>query len=150
MFLTKKIILPPYTIKYEIWDTAGQERYHTLTPMYYRNAHAAVVVFDITSPQSFERAQKWVSELLEKANSGIIIALCGNKLDLEENRKVNMEDITKYAEQIGSFYIEVSAKLNHNIDKLFDEIAKRLPKQAPVLDNSLKLTEPKVQAGCGC
>jgi len=37
------------TVKFEIWDTAGQERYHSLAPMYYRGAHAAVVVFDITS-----------------------------------------------------------------------------------------------------
>ena len=46
-------------MKFEIWDTAGQERYHALTPMYYRNAHAAVVVFDISNMSSFERAQKW-------------------------------------------------------------------------------------------
>ena len=43
----------------QIWDTAGQERYHALTPMYYRNANAAVVVFDVSNVTSFERAQKW-------------------------------------------------------------------------------------------
>ena len=96
--------------------------------MYYRNAHAAVVVFDVTNSQSFERAQKWVTELLEKANSGIIIALCGNKVDLDDNRKVNAEDVKRYAEQIGSFYIEVSAKINLNIEKLFEDIANKLPK----------------------
>lgn len=36
------------TIKFEIWDTAGQERFHSLAPMYYRNAQAAVVVYDVT------------------------------------------------------------------------------------------------------
>lgn len=128
LFLTKKINIQNYVAKFEIWDTAGQERYHALTPMYYRNAHAAVVVFDVTSPQSYERAQKWVTELLEKANSGIVIALCGNKVDLDENRKVNVEEAKSYAEQIGSFYIEVSAKINLNIDKLFEDIANKLPK----------------------
>jgi small GTP-binding protein len=59
LFLTKKIQINGYTIKFEIWDTAGQERYHALTPMYYRNANAAVVVFDVTNSTSFERAQKW-------------------------------------------------------------------------------------------
>lgn len=97
--------------------------------MYYRNAHVAVVVFDVTNPQTYERAQKWVNELLEKANSGIIIALCGNKVDLDENRKVNAEEAQKYAEQIGSFYTEVSAKTNLNIDKLFEEVANKLPKR---------------------
>jgi Ras-related protein Rab-5C len=50
-----------YSIIFKIWDTAGQERYHALTPMYYRNANAAVVVFDVSNVTSFERAQKWYS-----------------------------------------------------------------------------------------
>jgi Ras-related protein Rab-5C len=95
--------------------------------MYYRNAHAAIVVFDVTNPQSFERAQKWIAELLEKAYSGIIIALCGNKVDLDESRRVSSEEAKKYAEQIGSFYIEVSAKINLNIEKLFEEVGEKLP-----------------------
>jgi GTPase SAR1 family protein len=40
-------------IKFEIWDTAGQERFHSLAPMYYRNAQAAVVVYDVTKAVSF-------------------------------------------------------------------------------------------------
>lgn len=59
LFLTKKIQINGYVVKFEIWDTAGQERYHALTPMYYRNANAAVVVFDVANSTSFERAQKW-------------------------------------------------------------------------------------------
>jgi Ras-related protein Rab-5C len=109
--------------------------------MYYRNAHAAVVVFDVTNPQSYERAQKWVAELLEKANSGIVIALCGNKVDLDENRKVNSDEVKKYADQIGSFYIEVSAKINLNIDKLFEDIANKLPKN--VVKKGEKLEDEK-------
>ncbi len=60
LFLTKKIQIQNHTIKFEIWDTAGQERYHALTPMYYRNAVAAIVVFDVSNASSFERAQKWL------------------------------------------------------------------------------------------
>ncbi len=96
MFLTKKIPIKGQTIKFEIWDTAGQERYRALTPMYYRNANAAVVVFDVSNSTSFELAQKWMSELLEKANPGIVIALCGNKVDLDE-RQVSVE--------VGIFFI---------------------------------------------
>jgi Ras-related protein Rab-5C len=59
LFLTKKIPIKNFIIKFEIWDTAGQERYHALTPMYYRNASAAIVVFDVSNSTSFERAQKW-------------------------------------------------------------------------------------------
>ncbi|KAJ9106914.1 hypothetical protein QFC20_003923 [Naganishia adeliensis] len=69
-------------IKFEIWDTAGQERFHSLAPMYYRNAAAAVVVYDITKASSLEKAKAWVNELQRQANPNIVIALVGNKLDL--------------------------------------------------------------------
>lgn len=118
--------------------------------MYYRNAHAAIVVFDVTSVQSYERAQKWVQELLEKANSGIVIALCGNKADLDENRKVDPEEAKRYAEQIGSFYTEVSAKINLNIEKLFEDIANKLPKNVP---EPIPLPNPKqdpIKYTCSC
>ena len=59
-FLRKNEELDEVTVKFEIWDTAGQERYHSLAQMYYKNAIAAVVVFDVTSRDSFEKCQKWV------------------------------------------------------------------------------------------
>merc|ERR1712195_323291 len=62
-FLTQNVSLNDYTVKFEIWDTAGQERYHSLAPMYYRGAAAAVVVYDITNADSFQRAKSWVKEL---------------------------------------------------------------------------------------
>ena len=48
-FFTQILSLPEATLKFDIWDTAGQERYHSLAPMYYRGAAAAIVVYDITS-----------------------------------------------------------------------------------------------------
>lgn len=48
-FLTQSVCLDDTTVKFEIWDTAGQERYHSLAPMYYRGAQAAIVVYDITN-----------------------------------------------------------------------------------------------------
>lgn len=58
-------------------DTAGQERYHSLAPMYYRGAAAAVIVYDITSEESFTRAQTWVKELQQQGNPNLIMALAG-------------------------------------------------------------------------
>jgi len=81
-FLTQKCNLPTRTIKFEIWDTAGQERFASLAPMYYRNAQAALVVYDITKPSSLTKAQHWVAELHRQASPGIVIALVGNKYDL--------------------------------------------------------------------
>lgn len=81
-FLTQKIQLPNRVIKFEIWDTAGQERFASLAPMYYRNAQAALVVYDLTKPTSLVKAKHWVAELQRQASPGIVIALVGNKLDL--------------------------------------------------------------------
>src|SRR6201996_2255438 len=79
-FLTQKISLPNRIIKFEIWDTAGQERFASLAPMYYRNAQAALVVYDLTKPTSLTKAKHWVAELQRQASPGIVIALVGNKL----------------------------------------------------------------------
>ena len=59
-FLTQTVATSDVTVKFEIWDTAGQERYHSLAPMYYRGAAAAIVVYDITSQASYARAKTWV------------------------------------------------------------------------------------------
>ena len=74
-FLTQTITVDDCTVKFEIWDTAGQERYHSLAPMYYRGAAAAVVVYDLTNMQSFLRAKSWVKELQRQGNPNIVIAL---------------------------------------------------------------------------
>lgn len=116
-----------YVAKLMIWDTAGQEKYKSMIKMYYKNAHAAIVVFDVTNIQSFDKAQSWVDELVENTNNNTIIALCGNKVDLEESRKVSYDEGSQYAEKIGAFYIEVSAKINLNIEKLFDDILNKIP-----------------------
>lgn len=129
-FLTQTIHVDGDTMKFEIWDTAGQERYHSLAPMYYRGANAAVIVYDITSLDSFERAKKWVNELDKQAQPDIVIALVGNKTDLQTQRQVSREDVTIYAQQYhpNLIMIETSAKTGDNVVELFDSIAQRLPK----------------------
>ncbi|WPG98400.1 Hypothetical protein R9X50_00119000 [Acrodontium crateriforme] len=91
-FLTQKCQLPTRTIKFEIWDTAGQERFASLAPMYYRNAQAALVVYDITKESSLVKAKHWVAELQRQASPGIVIALVGNKLDLCEDDEEAAEE----------------------------------------------------------
>ncbi|ODV93968.1 hypothetical protein PACTADRAFT_24152, partial [Pachysolen tannophilus NRRL Y-2460] len=126
-FLTQTIQLDDNTrIKFEIWDTAGQERYKSLAPMYYRNAHCSLVVYDITQESSLERAQSWVKELQRQASSDIVIALAGNKLDLEEDRKISTDTGLSYANELGLIFKEVSAKSGEGIYDLFKEIAQHL------------------------
>ncbi|KAH3732440.1 Rab GTPase [Pelomyxa schiedti] len=75
-------------IKLEIWDTAGQEKFRALTPMYYRGAAAALVVYDITKMATFEVMKRWIDELRSHAPPNIVLAICGNKVDLEDARAV--------------------------------------------------------------
>merc|ERR1719243_278871 len=86
--MTQTVNLSDAVVKFEIWDTAGQERYKSLAPMYYRGAAAAVVVYDITSKESFDAAKSWVAEL---QGTDTKVALAGNKADLDQTRVVERE-----------------------------------------------------------
>jgi len=130
-FLTQTVCLNDTTVKFEIWDTAGQERYRSLAPMYYRGAQAAIVVYDITNVETFDKAKEWIKELQRQASPSIIIALAGNKSDLSAKRKVEVVDAQAYADDNGILFMETSAKTAANVNEIFVAIAKKLPKQAP-------------------
>lgn len=133
-FLTQSVTLPEInaTVKFEIWDTAGQERYKSLAPMYYRNAHAALCVYDITNSSSFQKAQNWIKELKKQAPEGIVICLVGNKADLEDERQVDANAVTAYVEELRGegiqvFTEECSAKSGEGVLQIFTNVAKALP-----------------------
>ncbi|KAF4076061.1 hypothetical protein AMELA_G00226080 [Ameiurus melas] len=130
-FLTQTVCLDDTTVKFEIWDTAGQERYHSLAPMYYRGAQAAIVVYDITNEESFARAKNWVKELQRQASPNIVIALAGNKADLASKRALDFQDAQSYADDNSLLFMETSAKTSMNVNEIFMAIAKKLPKNEP-------------------
>ncbi|ELA48397.1 small GTP-binding protein domain [Vavraia culicis subsp. floridensis] len=128
-FLTKTSIYPNYNIKYEIWDTAGQERYNSLIPMYYRGAHVALIVYDITCPESFETAKNWVTELSSEKPKNFVKVLIGNKSDLENtSRKVGFDEAKEYARRNKMLFFEASAKTGFNVENVFSSVSEMLPK----------------------
>ena len=82
-FMMKKMVLRDTRVNLSIWDTAGQERFHALGPIYYRDAHGAVLVYDITDEDSFQKVKVWVKELRRMVGADICLIIAGNKFDLE-------------------------------------------------------------------
>ncbi|KAG6639610.1 hypothetical protein CIPAW_10G112900 [Carya illinoinensis] len=136
LFLTN-LAVNDETVKFEVWDIAGQERYHSLAPMYYRGAAAAIIVYDITNQASFERAKKLVQELKAQGNPNIVMALAGNKADLLDMRKVAVEEAQAYAQENGLFFMETYAKTATNVNDVFYEIVQPVqnPSGMVLMDN---------------
>ena len=83
--MMKKLVLQDTRVNLAIWDTAGQERFHALGPIYYRDAHGAVLVYDITDEDSFQKVKVWVKELRRTVGTDICLIIAGNKVDLERS-----------------------------------------------------------------
>lgn len=130
-FFQKKVNYLGTEFTLEIWDTAGQEQYHALSPMYYRDADAGIVVFDLTDMSSFAKSKQWVSELRQNRGDSITIALAGNKSDLQSIRTVKLDSIQQFAKQINAESFETSAKTGENVQLLFNSLVKTLSSKTP-------------------
>lgn len=132
-FITKRIQTSNgITCKVQIWDTAGQPQFRPMAPMYYKNAAATIVCYDITCRRSFQVMREWVKELHEAATAGnIVIAIAATKSDLldenaEPELKNSKEQVAALAASIGAIFIDTSAKSNMNVNQLFLHVAERV------------------------
>lgn len=143
----------------QIWDTAGQERFQSVATAYYRDAHAAFVVFDITNHMSFANTQTWIDRLIQDFHQRgnkqkPVLILVGNKADLTPHA-VKRKEINQLAEKYGiSNYIETSAKTGEKVDELFDSLIDLLINRGDG-DNiggmvKLKTTSSAISKGGGC
>ena len=105
-------------IKLQIWDTSGEEKYRSIARNFLRNAQGLLIVFDITNINSFAKVKDWIKDA-EEYNENLKIILIGNKLDLENKRKVEKDIAINFANKIGLKYIETSAKNGKNIGEAF-------------------------------
>ena len=139
-FLSKKVNINNNNIKLQIWDTAGQERFRAMAPMYYRGAHAAILVFDVTSVNSFVTMKGWVSELIDNLSptDDIVLSIACNKSDRKKDRKVSTEMIIDFARSVGAMVFETSAKTGGGVDELFKKTTIAMIKAKEKKEKSLQ------------
>lgn len=127
-FLTKKMVLADGTnCKMQLWDTAGQERFRAMAPMYYRNAAAAIVCFDITNEDSFTKMKDWVEELKQNvAADQLVLAIACNKADLESLRVISRSRAEQFAQRVNAILYETSAKENFGVEEIFKKITEEV------------------------
>ena len=153
-YASKTLEISGTTIALQIWDTAGQERFRVLAPMYYRGAHAAILVYSITDDASFTEIDYWVNSVKENAGADVALFLVGNKVDLETNRQVSEAAGAAKAKDVGASFMETSAMTGSGIDDLFRTVAKMYLEQKPMADvdsskGHPKTTTVKVEASTG-
>ena len=125
-FKVKTITVEGNKTKLAIWDTAGQERFRTLTPSYYRGAQGAILVYDVSSRETFTKLDNWLSELETFANKpDIVKMLIGNKID-KSNREVTKEEGLKFARKHSMLFIEASAKTKEGVEIAFEELVEKI------------------------
>jgi small GTP-binding protein len=119
-FLTKIVPTARHRIQLQLWDTAGQELFRSVTRGYYRGSAAALVVFDLTSRDSFDDIGRWLQDVRDVARSDVVTILIGNKSDLADARQVSTEEAESFANENSMRYFETSAKTGANVDEAFE------------------------------
>ena len=128
-YASKIIELEQYkqSLRFDIWDTAGQEKYRSLTKIFFKDATAAILVYDITRKKSFDEIKNyWYKQLIECAPSDIVVGLAGNKADLFDREQVNEDDAKAFAKEIKAIFKPTSAMTAIGIDDLFDAVGKKI------------------------
>lgn len=117
-FKIRTIMVNGERVKLQIWDTAGQERFRTITSTYYRGTHGVLVVYDVTSGESFANVKRWLHEIDQNCDI-VNRILVGNKDDDPSRKVVLTQDAKQFADQIGIQLFETSAKDNKNVEEMF-------------------------------
>ena len=126
-FQSKNIQIDNQDIHLLLYDTAGQEKFRSLIPMYTRDATLILLVYDVTSKDSFTHLSQWLQDLTNIKKEEVIFAVVGNKIDLEDKREVNVEEEQNYAKEHEFLFAEISAKTGNGFSEkkkknLFEKI----------------------------
>lgn len=160
-FKMKTLTIGGKKLKLTLWDTAGQERFRTLTSSYYRGAQAIILVYDVTKRVTFTNiSDVWAKEMeLYSTNQDCVKMIVGNKVDRESERAVSREEGITLAKELGSLFLECSARTRENVEQCFEELALKIMEVPSLLEkgsttvkrNILKQKqEHQTQTGGGC
>ena len=123
--LIKEMEIENTKIKFELWDTPGQEIYTSANKIFMKNTDIALIVYDITNKETFEKVNHWINLVKEvNGNRNLIIGIAANKSDLYENAEVNKEEGEEYAKNINALYFESTATDHENVVNIFEELIK--------------------------
>ena len=110
----------------QIWDTAGQENFKSITRAYYKNSVCAIIVYDITNRESFNHINTWIDDCKSQSPKTVFFVLVGNKIDLENERKVDYNEGLNFAKENQMFFFECSAKTGKNVEDIFYKSAEHI------------------------
>jgi Ras-related protein Rab-4B len=125
-FGSKIVPVGGYMIKLQVWDTAGQERFRAVTKNYYRGAAGTILVYDVTSRETYNKVSSWVSDARTLANPDIAIVLVGNKIDLAAEREVTFMEASRYAQENDLMFLETSAYTGEGVQEVFLKCARTI------------------------
>ena len=120
------------TIIFHFWDTGGQERFRSMASLYYKDASAAILCYDIGNIESLNAIEYWIQELNDNASSPnglpIVLSIAGNKCDIDQGlRKVSYDDLKSFARRNNiDIYYETSAKNDIGIKELIYSLGERI------------------------
>ena len=125
-FGAKDIKIEDKIIRIQIWDTAGQERFRSISTGYYKNCVCALIVYDIACRDSFNEISSWIEDCRTNSPKTVLMALIGNKCDLEQYRNVSTEEGKELADKNEILFYESSAKDGTNIKEIFQKTGEKI------------------------
>ncbi|KAL7891491.1 hypothetical protein AOLI_G00009670 [Acnodon oligacanthus] len=144
------ITLGNRTVKLHIWDTAGQERYHSITRQVFHKAQGLLLMYDITSSQSFYAVRNWISQIQERAPADVTMMLLGNKNDCAA-REVQLKEGEDLSRDYNIHFMECSAATGENVSESMKSLAWLLVKQNVRREEEQAILQPKQpQKKSGC
>ncbi len=120
--ISEKIVFLHDTIfQMILWDLAGQSKFQKIRSLYYNGAQCVIMVFDLTNPESFENMKNWYSDVKSAFSNfdDLEVVMCGNKCDLTDEIQISQESALSLATELNIGYLETSARIGKNIDKIF-------------------------------